>query len=81
MNDAAMDTPLASDFRAALSAAIAYWEPRRLLYNGWLEPGAVHQLPYMHQRAAGCKGVWLRDGGDVQHVEVHLCRRCVQAAN
>lgn len=36
MNGAAMDTPLASDFRAALSAAIGYWEPRRLLYNGWL---------------------------------------------
>jgi hypothetical protein len=26
----------ASDFRASLSAAIAYWEPRRLLYNAWL---------------------------------------------
>ncbi|MGN6111414.1 MAG: hypothetical protein ACTHOC_00125 [Luteimonas sp.] len=36
MNGADMDTPLASDFRTALSAAIAYWEPRRLLYNGWL---------------------------------------------
>ena len=27
---------LAADFRAALSDAIGYWEPRRLLYNAWL---------------------------------------------
>jgi hypothetical protein len=51
--DPARDAPAGADARAALTGAIAYWEPRRVLFNLVLAivTGTVYMANFPHSRA------------------------------